>query len=108
MSSGHSVTGVPFSPDALPIRLTTREVCALLRISPRTLARRRAAGRISLRPVDRGAEDLYQTADVLRVLNLSSAPSPQPEAPPVTATWDSPDPETIARARARLGRRKGT
>lgn len=102
-----SGTSVPFSVDGLPIRLTTSEVCALLRISPKTLSRRRNAGLLNLHPVDRGAEDLYQAADVLRLLKVAPASEAQPEPLLDLPTWDNPNAEAVRRARTKLGRGLG-
>ncbi|MFN4287538.1 MAG: hypothetical protein ACK4E3_03475 [Brevundimonas sp.] len=54
----------------LPFRLTTAEVCALAGWSRRTLQRKRAVGEIDLSPIDRGRQDLFARADVIRALNL--------------------------------------
>lgn len=56
----------------LPHRMTTREVCALGRISVRTLSRRITDGTLALVPVDRAREKLFRREDVVRAFGMES------------------------------------
>ncbi|WP_292231014.1 hypothetical protein [Brevundimonas sp.] len=50
--------------------LTTREICAWRRITPETFCRRRSNGALNLKPCDRGREQLFARADVLRAFGV--------------------------------------
>lgn len=72
---------------ALPLRLTTSEVCALGRWSIRTFMRRRKTGQFLVEPIDRGSELLFPRDPVLRALGLitdDTAPKAQLEKPRVS------------------------
>ncbi|MBG7616523.1 helix-turn-helix domain-containing protein [Brevundimonas sp. BAL450] len=88
----------------LPARLTTTEVCALGRISTRTFQKRRKSGVYRIQPCDRGAENLWARADVVRVLNLSDDDPAGATAPP-EPKW-SVDPDALREARSRRLRRR--
>ena len=94
-------------PRKLPLRLTTSEFCALARISTRTFQKRRKSGVYRIQPCDRGAENLWARADVVRVLNLSDDDPAGATAPP-EPNW-SVDPDALREARSRRLRnvRKG-
>ena len=55
-------------------RLTTREVCALARLSPATVWRRIRSGELP-KPVDYGRQALFDRVAVEQALRRSAAPS---------------------------------
>ena len=67
----------------LPMRMTTREVCALGRISVRTLSRRIADGTLALAPVDRAREKLFRREDVIRAFGMESEFGGAPATGPI-------------------------
>lgn len=75
----------------LPMRMTTREVCALGRISVRTLSRRIADGTLDLAPVERAREKLFRREDVVRAfgMELEFGRTPPASAVQENAEWDS-------------------
>lgn len=72
------MTAPPFDVASLPMRMTTSEVCAVARFSKRSLQRRIRDGLIDLKPIDRGREQLYLRADVVRALGLADEGLPNP------------------------------
>jgi hypothetical protein len=91
--------------DLAPL-MTTSEVCALARVSKRTLSRRMATRELDLQPRARGREMLFRRQDVVRALGLidDTQDGMAPGAPP-KSTWGKADAEAIMKARkAQRGR----
>lgn len=97
------MTDVPSDAARLPLLMTTAEVCALGRMSVRTLSRRLKGGALELQPVGRAREKLYRRDDVLRAFGLLIQPaSPVPQGKRTAVV----DPVAIKAARAAQTRRK--
>lgn len=97
------MSDVPSDAAQLPLLMTTGEVCALGRMSVRTLSRRLKDGVFELQPVGRGREKLYRRDDVLRVFGLVIRPASAVSQGQGTAVVD---PVAIRAARAAQTRRK--
>lgn len=87
------------TPPDLPLRLTTSEVCALMRFSARTLARRRREDPAWLPPsaVQGGRQTVFDREAVLKALGMRDDVQATPQQPAVDA-------DAFRQARARMNR----